>query len=169
MKNRLVGCWCTADLHCPNTWQLQEPAGLPAAKHIVYSLQTLTNKAPLWTLKALAAIIFTFIVIKIYSTPKKSKNQPRPLLRPSSVNFCQKFGNPSNETVPLRDADKCCSARICIRLRSQGIDSASQNAMSSMLVAVACFRPSSERWQGNHFFPNSLSQRLRLDQELFTN
>ncbi len=33
--------------------------------------------------------------------PKKFKNQPHPLVRPSSVNFCQNFWNLSHETVPL--------------------------------------------------------------------
>jgi hypothetical protein len=28
---------------------------------------------------------------KIIGASKKFKNQPRPLVRPSSVNFCQKF------------------------------------------------------------------------------
>jgi hypothetical protein len=32
---------------------------------------------------------------------KNYKNQPRPLVRPSSVNFCQNFWNLSHETVPL--------------------------------------------------------------------
>jgi hypothetical protein len=39
---------------------------------------------------------------KIIGASKKFKNQPRPLVRPSSVNFCQKFWNLSHETVPLK-------------------------------------------------------------------
>ncbi len=39
---------------------------------------------------------------------KNYKNQPRPLVRPSSVNFCQNFWNLSHETVPLRDSFKEC-------------------------------------------------------------
>jgi hypothetical protein len=42
-----------------------------------------------------------FLQYKIIGAPKKFKNQPRPLVRPSSVNFCQTFGNLSRETVPL--------------------------------------------------------------------
>jgi hypothetical protein len=38
---------------------------------------------------------------KIIEAPKKFKNQPRPLGRPSSVNFCQIFLNLSHETVPF--------------------------------------------------------------------
>jgi hypothetical protein len=34
--------------------------------------------------------------------PKNFNNQPRPLVRPSSVNFCQNFFNLSHETVPLK-------------------------------------------------------------------
>ncbi len=44
---------------------------------------------------------YTFCVLKIIGAPKKFKNQPRPLVRPSSVNFCQNFWNLSYETVPL--------------------------------------------------------------------
>ncbi len=44
---------------------------------------------------------YTFCVLKSLEPPKKFKNQPRPLVRPSSVNFCQNFWNLSHETVPL--------------------------------------------------------------------
>jgi hypothetical protein len=39
--------------------------------------------------------------LKIRGASGKLKNQPRPLLRPSSVNFCQHFFNLSQETVSL--------------------------------------------------------------------
>ncbi len=39
---------------------------------------------------------------KIIGASKKFKNQPRPLVRPSSVNCCQPFWNLSHETVPLK-------------------------------------------------------------------
>ncbi len=38
---------------------------------------------------------------KIIEAPKKFKNQPRPIVRSSSVNFCQNFRHLSHETVPL--------------------------------------------------------------------
>jgi hypothetical protein len=40
---------------------------------------------------------------KIIGAPKKFKNQPRPLVRPSSLNFSQNFWNLSHETVPLNN------------------------------------------------------------------
>jgi hypothetical protein len=40
---------------------------------------------------------------KIIGAPKKFKNQPRPLVRPSSVNCCQIFENLSHETVNLKN------------------------------------------------------------------
>ncbi len=44
----------------------------------------------------------TFCIIKSSEPLKKFKNQPRPLVRPSSVkNCCQNFLNLSRETVPL--------------------------------------------------------------------
>jgi hypothetical protein len=43
-----------------------------------------------------------FLQYKIIGAPKKFKNQPRPLVRPSSVNFSQNFFNLSRETVPLK-------------------------------------------------------------------
>ncbi len=46
----------------------------------------------------------TLIVIlhyKIIGAPKKFKSQPRPLVRPRSLNFSQNFWNLSHETVPL--------------------------------------------------------------------
>jgi hypothetical protein len=42
------------------------------------------------------------VIQKSEEPPENSKNQPRPLLRPSSVNFCQNFVNLSHEIVPLR-------------------------------------------------------------------
>ncbi len=39
---------------------------------------------------------------KIRGASEKFKNQPRPLLRPRSINFCQHFWNLSRETVPLK-------------------------------------------------------------------
>jgi hypothetical protein len=36
------------------------------------------------------------------SEPPKFKNHSRPLVGPSSVNFCQNFCNLSHETVPLK-------------------------------------------------------------------
>jgi hypothetical protein len=39
--------------------------------------------------------------LKIRGASKKFKNQPRPLLRPSSVSFCQHFRNLSRKTDPL--------------------------------------------------------------------
>ena len=44
---------------------------------------------------------YTFCILKSLEPLKKFKNQPRPLVRPSSINFCQKFWNLSHETVPL--------------------------------------------------------------------
>jgi hypothetical protein len=41
--------------------------------------------------------------LKIRGTSEKFKNQPRPLLRPRSVNFRQHFRNLSRKTVPLKD------------------------------------------------------------------
>ncbi len=38
---------------------------------------------------------------KIIGAPKKFKNQPRPLVSTSSLNFSQNFCNLSHETVPL--------------------------------------------------------------------
>jgi hypothetical protein len=49
---------------------------------------------------ALTAKIY-FLRFKIIGAPKKFKNQPRPLVRSSSVNFCRNFLNLSHETVPL--------------------------------------------------------------------
>ncbi len=40
-------------------------------------------------------------LLKIRGASKKFKNQPRPLLRPRSVNFTQRFQNLSRKTVPL--------------------------------------------------------------------
>ncbi len=45
---------------------------------------------------------YIFLRFKITGAKKKFKNQPRPLVRPSSVNFCQNFLNLSHETVPLK-------------------------------------------------------------------
>jgi hypothetical protein len=42
-----------------------------------------------------------FLHYKIIGAPKKIINQPRSLVRPSSVNFCQFFKNLSHGTVPL--------------------------------------------------------------------
>jgi hypothetical protein len=39
--------------------------------------------------------------LKIRGASEKFKNQPRPLLRPRSINFCQQFWNLSRKTVPL--------------------------------------------------------------------
>jgi hypothetical protein len=39
--------------------------------------------------------------LKIRGASEKFKNQPRPLLRPRSINFCQHFRNLSRKTVPL--------------------------------------------------------------------
>jgi hypothetical protein len=44
----------------------------------------------------------TFCIIKSSETLKNKTNQPRPLVTPSSVNFCQHFLNLSRETVPLK-------------------------------------------------------------------
>ncbi len=43
-----------------------------------------------------------FLNYKIIGAPKKFKNQPRPLVRSSSLKFSQNFWNPSLETVPLK-------------------------------------------------------------------
>ena len=40
--------------------------------------------------------------LKIRGASEKFKNQPPPLLRPTSVNFCQNCRNLSHETVPLK-------------------------------------------------------------------
>jgi hypothetical protein len=40
--------------------------------------------------------------LKIRGASEKFKNQPRPLLRPRSINFRQHFRNLSHKTVPLR-------------------------------------------------------------------
>ncbi len=51
---------------------------------------------------ALTAInLVHFLHDKIMGAPKKFKNQPRLLLRPSSINFCQNFSNLFHETFPL--------------------------------------------------------------------
>ncbi len=42
-----------------------------------------------------------FLNYKIIEASTKFKNKPSPLVRPSSVNFCQHFFNLSHETVPL--------------------------------------------------------------------
>jgi hypothetical protein len=39
--------------------------------------------------------------MKSLEPTKNFKKQPRPLVRPSSVNFCHNFLNLSHETVPL--------------------------------------------------------------------
>jgi hypothetical protein len=44
-----------------------------------------------------------FLQYKINGAPKKFKNQQRPLVKPSSVNFSQNFLNLSRETVPLKE------------------------------------------------------------------
>jgi hypothetical protein len=44
---------------------------------------------------------WTFCTIKSLEPLKKIKHQPRPLVRPSSVNFCQNLFNLSHERVPL--------------------------------------------------------------------
>jgi hypothetical protein len=44
---------------------------------------------------------YTFNILKSLEPSKKFKYQPRPLVRPSFVNFCQHFLNLSHETVPL--------------------------------------------------------------------
>jgi hypothetical protein len=43
-----------------------------------------------------------FLRYKNIGAPKKFKKMPRLLIKPSSGNFCQKFGNLSHETVPFR-------------------------------------------------------------------
>ncbi len=45
--------------------------------------------------------------LKIRGASWKFKNQPRPLLRPRFVNFCQNFWNLSHETVYLKEDVKC--------------------------------------------------------------
>ncbi len=45
---------------------------------------------------------WTFYIMKSSEPPKNFKNQPRPLVRPSSINFYQHFWNLSHETVSLR-------------------------------------------------------------------
>ncbi len=49
---------------------------------------------------------YTFNILKsleaFLEPSQKFKYQPRPLVRPSSVNFCQHFLNLSRETVPLK-------------------------------------------------------------------
>ncbi len=44
-----------------------------------------------------------YFQLKIRGTSEKFKNQPRPLLRPRSVNFRQHIRNLSRKTVPLND------------------------------------------------------------------
>jgi len=61
----------------------------------------------------------------IIGTPKKYKNQPRPLVRLSSVNFVQIFLNLSHETVPLKNKKKHLPAplvELLIVLRSVPVD-----------------------------------------------
>ncbi len=53
--------------------------------------------------------------LKIRGASEKFKNQPRPLLRPRYVHFCQHFWNLSHETVPLRWCENllpCCSGSL---------------------------------------------------------
>jgi hypothetical protein len=45
---------------------------------------------------------YVLIQPKITGASEKFKNQPRPLLRPRSVNFRQHFQNVSRKTVPLK-------------------------------------------------------------------
>ncbi len=44
--------------------------------------------------------------LKIRGASEKFKNQPRPLLRPRSINFRQHFRNLSRKTVPLNNVYK---------------------------------------------------------------
>ncbi len=42
------------------------------------------------------------MLYKIIGAPEKFKTQPRPIVRPSTVSFCQIVKNLSHETVPLK-------------------------------------------------------------------